>query len=91
MIEKILIISFIVIGVWCMYLPTMILGWAGDWLDSHLPEWLKPPIYDCCVCMAFWYGSVLYWIIWGQSVKEWLIVIFASMGFNTIFVKIKKH
>ena len=91
MIEKVLIISFIVIAIWCMFLDGMILGNIGNWVDRTLPTWLKEPICECCVCMCFWYGTALYWIIWGGSVKEWLIVVFASMGFNTIFVKLKKN
>lgn len=74
-----------------MYMPGMILGFISEWLDNRIPNWLKEPIYGCCVCMGFWYGSALYWLIWGIGVKEWLIVVFASMGFNTIFVKLKNH
>lgn len=91
MIEKILIISFIVIGLWCLFLNGMILGFIGNLVDKNLPQWLKEPICDCVVCMGMWYGSALYWAIWGHSVKEWLIVVFASMGFNTIFVKMKRN
>ncbi len=91
MIEKILIISFIVSGLWCMYLPGMILGKVGDWIHNHCPEWLVEPLCGCVVCMNFWYGGVLYWVIWGNSWQEWLIVIFASMGVNTIFAKFKRN
>lgn len=91
MIDKIFIISFIVIGIWCMYLDGMILGFIGNWVETNLPKWMVEPICGCVVCMAAWYGTALYWVIWGESVKEWVIVVFSSMGVNTIFAKFKKH
>lgn len=91
MIEKILIISFIVIAIWCFLLPGMILGKVGDYADRKLPTWLKHMLLDCPVCMCNIYGGIAYWLIYGQSVRDWVIVIFASMGFITIFVKMKRN
>lgn len=91
MIEKILIISFIQIAIWCFYLPGMILGKLGDWFDTHLPDWAKHIAFDCPVCGCAYYGSAAYWIIYGNSIREWIIVTFAAMGFITIFVKLKRN
>jgi hypothetical protein len=39
--------------------------------------------------MTFWYGTAAYWIFWGESVKEWVIVVNSAMGITTIFANIK--
>lgn len=74
--------------------------WATMWEDAifefvrksfereSISDRLKKPIYDCPICMTMWYGSALYWLIWGNSVSEWLIVTVAAMGLNTVFVKL---
>lgn len=74
--------------------------WATMWEDAifefvrksfereSISDRLKKPIYDCPICMCPWYGTVLYWLIWGNSVKEWLIVIIAAMGLNAVLIKL---
>ena len=52
--------------------------------------WLKKPVYECPICGCFWYGTLAYWLIWGNCVKEWVIVVICAMGIVTVFVNIKK-
>ncbi len=87
MIEKIFIISFIVFSCWAMMWENMIFGRIRELL-ADLNENIQKPLYDCPICMQFWYGTAFYWIIWGVSVKEWLIVVFAGMGLNAILIKL---
>lgn len=91
MIEKILIVSFIVIAIWVVMLPGMLFSKLGDYGDKHFPDWVKHMTFDCPICMAGGYGSVIYWLIYGNNIKEWLVVILAAMGFITIFVKMKRN
>jgi len=73
--------------IWATFWPGMIFGGIRDLL-ANLNEKLKQPLFECPVCMCPYYGSILYWIIWGESVKEWLIVVFAAAGMNAVFVKL---
>lgn len=89
MLEKAVIIAFIVIAIWATMLYGMIFGFVRELFK--LPMWLQKPIYECVICMTAWYGSIAYWLFWGNSVKEWVIVVISAMGIATIFVNIKKE
>lgn len=87
MIEKVIIISLIVFAIWYSMRPDEIFGKLGDWLEDHLPDKFHPPLFACPVCMGGFYGAILYWAIFHNGVKEWLIVNIATIGFNAIISK----
>ena len=86
MIEKAVLISAIVFAIHYTMKEGEIFEKLGDWLFVHFPKKLHSPIFECPVCMCPWYGTILYWAIWGCSVKEWLVVIIAAMGLNSVIV-----
>lgn len=88
MIEQITITSLLVMAIWATMWEEAIFEFVRIWGDKHLPEKLQKPIYDCPICMSYWYGSALYWIIWGVSIKEYLIVVIAAMGLNAVLIKL---
>ena len=88
MIEKIFIISFLVFAIHYTLQPGEIFGRLGDWFYKHLPSWTHQPLYDCPVCMVFWHGTAIYWLVWATGWKEWLVVVIAAMGLNAIIVKV---
>lgn len=87
MIEKVIIISFIVFAIWYSLQPDEIFGKVGDLLEDHLPEKFHPPLFACFVCMAGIYGTLLYWTIFHNGVREWLIVNISAIGFNAVLSK----
>lgn len=64
---------------------------VGDWLFNKLPKRLHNPIFECPACMVFWHGTYLYWIIWGKSVLEWIVVVISGVGLNAIIIKFFPH
>lgn len=68
-----------------------IFAFLGAYLAKKLPPVLHNPFFECVVCMAPWYGSVLYWLIWHKSIPECLVVIIGSMGLNFIISKMMDH
>lgn len=88
MTEKIFVISLFVFAINYSMKEGEIFGFLGDWLGRVLPAKLHDPAFECVVCMAPWYGTALYWLIWADGYKEWLIVIIAAMGFNAILNQI---
>lgn len=93
MLEKILIISFIVMLIWHSYGEGEIFGWLGDWFGKVLPKAIHKPIFDCSVCMGVWYGIAIYWaghflLHWQSSWKECVFVVIAAAGFNAIIVRL---
>lgn len=60
----------------------------------ELLEKIEQPLFRCPVCMAPYYGTALYWLIPWQKLElpahnawEWVIIIMASMGLNSIIVR----
>lgn len=88
MMEKVFILSFIVWAIYISMSESMIFERLGDYLDSKLPDYWGKPVFSCPVCMGGIYGAVLYWIIYGNNVKEWLVVNLAVIGLNAILVKL---
>ena len=84
MIEKILIISLIVFAIHYTMLPGEVFGFIGDWFKKHLPAAFDNPLYACVICMAPWYGTLIYWLVWHGDIKECVIVVIAAMGLNAV-------
>jgi hypothetical protein len=41
--------------------------------------------------MTPWFGSVLYWIIYGFGWEDWLFTIFLAMGLQVVLNKLAPH
>lgn len=88
MIERVLIVSFSVFAIWYTMLEGEIFGALGKWFNKHLPIKLHSPVYECPVCMIPYYGTAIYWIVWGNSWQEWFITCVPAMGLNAIIVRL---
>lgn len=87
MLERIIITSLLVFAIWATMWEEAIFEFVRKWGDKNLPEKLRKPIYDCPVCMAPWYGSAIYWLLWGSGWVEWAVVVIGAMGLNAVIVK----
>lgn len=87
--EKIFITALVTIAIWATLLNGMIFGFLGNWINEKFPKWLSKPLVECVICMTMYYGSALYWILWGNGIREWVIVVISAMGVTTIFAKTK--
>lgn len=88
MLEIIPILSLFTIGYCSMFWEGMIFFQIGNWLDERIPLWLQKPLYSCFICACFWYGSALYWLVWGNSVREWFVCVLSAMGLNAALSKL---
>lgn len=104
MLEKAIIVALTTISIHVMiYWRGMIFSFIADWFDrkkiknnepsskkhNHRIELIEKPLFSCPICMTFWWGSGIYWVLWGNCVKEWLAVIFVAMGINGVIVWFK--
>lgn len=88
MITQIIITALLVLAIHYTMQPDEILGKLGDWLEDHLPEAIHPALFACNVCMCFWYGTALYWLIpWPHELWQWPVVVIGAMGVNVIINK----
>lgn len=84
---NIFVISFIVFAIWYSMLDGEIFGGLRR-LFVSLPDKLHNPVYDCPVCMVPWYGSAIYWLAYGVSVRDWLLTVIPAMGLNAVIVRL---
>lgn len=88
MITQIIIIALLVLSIHYTMQPDEIFGKLGDWLEDHLPDAVHPAVFSCNVCMSFWYGSILYWLIpWQHELWQWPVVVIGAMGVNVVINK----
>lgn len=99
MIEKIIITGLLVLSIWYSMQEGEIFGFVTVWGEKHIPEKLQQPIFSCNVCQSPYYGSAIYWVLWGfdwspfyrasvNHIAEWIVVIIGAMGFNAAINKL---
>lgn len=89
--EFALIISLTVFAIHYTMQPGEIFGKLGDNFDTNLPDKLKPPVFDCPVCMVPWYGTVIYFLLVGihhATFGGWFVAVIPAMGLNAVLVKL---
>ena len=92
MIEIAFIIALVVLFLHATTWEGMIFQIVAEKLRG-LPAWVKKPLYDCPICMAPWWGSVIL-ILMGLHSGEWfdpltwLLLVFAAGGINTVLIYI---
>lgn len=87
MLEQSLIIALLVLSIWYTMQEGEIFSRGSSWIAGILPAKVHPAVFECNVCMTPWYGSALYWLIYGNSAIEWLIVVICAMGLNVVINK----
>lgn len=94
MIEKSLIIALLVLSIHYTLQDGEIFEGLGKWFEKVLPEAIHPAVFACNVCMSFWYGTALYWLIpWAKTgiqastLIAWPVCVIVAMGFNIVINK----
>lgn len=91
MTEKIFVTSCVIFAIYGTMIKGMIFDFISDYVARKFSTGVQKIVYDCPICMCPYYGSVFYWLVYHNSVKEWIIVIIASMGLNTIIIKFLRN
>lgn len=82
------IISMFCLFIWQTTQNQMIFEWFPGWIEKHkLLYKIRNPLYACPICSAPWYGTAIYWIAFHHSVIEWVLVVFAAGGINTVIIR----
>lgn len=90
MLEKIVITALIVYAIWYTMQPREIFSRLSGFLE-RLPYPLHAPLFECSICMSPWYGTAIYWTVWGHSWLEWLVCVIAAMGLNAWVVRLSSQ
>jgi len=89
LVGKAFIIAMTVLSIWYTMQEGEIFGFVTKYGDKYIPEQIQPPLYSCNVCMTFWWGSGIYWLVWRHNWVEWLIVVIVAMGINATINKLE--
>lgn len=87
MLEHSLIIALLVQSVWYVMQEGEIFAKLSDFLFKHTPKKVHPALFECPICMTFWYGSLLYISIYGVNI-QWPVVVICAMGINVVINKL---
>lgn len=63
MIERIIILTFISIGICCTFWEGMVFEKLGDWIESKVGEFWAKPLGKCYVCSSFWISLIIVLIV----------------------------
>lgn len=88
MLVEIVIIALIVFAIHFTLQQGEIFGKFGDALYDNLPEKMHDPVFNCPVCMTPWHGTLIYWLIFGYGVEDWLITVVSAMGLVVVILKL---
>jgi hypothetical protein len=75
-------------AIWATMWEEAIFEFVRTWGEKHLPEKLQKPVFDCPVCMCFWYGTAFYLLVWPVSFLDWFITVVGAMGLNAVLIKL---
>lgn len=87
LIEKSLVIAFLVLGAASLLWDGMLLEKLRPKLEKALPEFLQKPLFACAVCMTPWWGSLAYIILFGFDGLTMLSTIIIAFTINLLLVK----
>lgn len=87
MLEHAAIIALLVLSIWYTFQEGEIFAGIGRFFERIAPEKLHQPLFECNVCMAPYYGSSLYVLIYGVN-WQWPIVVIVAMGINVALNKL---
>lgn len=82
MVTQIFIVALFTYGYCTTFTKGHIFEKVGDWAEKNLPEKLWKPIGGCAICTAFWAGTLMYWLFWGDIWYHWLMISIAAVGVN---------
>lgn len=93
MLEQSAIIALLVLSIWYTMQEGEIFHGIAKWFERNTPPAFHPPLFECNVCMCFWYGSVLYFAIYGfwlqiSTWQNWFVVVICAMGINVVINKL---
>lgn len=85
--ESIIIIALFTLFLHCTTWEGMINHWIHK-VAFNWPAWIKKPLFDCPICMAPWYGSllILAGLINVSTAGHAILILFAAGGLNTVLI-----
>lgn len=60
-----------------------------EWVtDNKVLRYIRPALYECPICMASIWGTVVWLILGNTFTPLWVLYVFAVAGFNYVTVNI---
>jgi len=78
--HKMVLAALVIVGVWNAFNEGMVFDDAGKFLRKRLPKWITFPTFDCPMCMASVWGSIVWFNTGGNVTIEWFFFVVALSG-----------
>ena len=53
-------------------------------VDTHLPVIIGKPLLLCAPCLASFWGTIIYFAIYNNSIGEWILVVISASYLNAL-------
>ncbi len=95
MVDLVVFGALCVLGLYAAMGEGMILEKLRDFFewgtDNKVLRYVRPALYECPICMASIWGTVVWLIIGGDLNAPWVLYVFAVAGFNYVIVNITNN
>lgn len=92
MLETVVFGALCVLGLYTAMGEGMILQWLRDLFervtDNRVLRYIRPALYECPICMASIWGTVVWLLIGNIFTVSWVLYVFAVAGLNYVIVNI---
>lgn len=87
----ILLTNALIIALFCLFLNAT--TWNGqifNFVRKYIPpeKSISKPIYNCPICMAPWWGTIIFLVFFPSNISTWFLTIMCAGGFGVISVMI---
>lgn len=92
MVNTVILGALCVLGLYAAMGERMVLQWLRDFFDritdNRVLRYIRPALYECPVCMASIWGSVVWLILGNKFTIAWVLYVFAVAGLNYVILNL---
>ena len=93
MLETVIFGALCVLGLYATMGEGMILEWlrgAFEFITDHkVLRYIRPALYECPICMASIWGTVVWLVLGNELGASWVLYVFGVAGFNYAILQLK--
>lgn len=93
MLETVIFGALCVLGLYAAMGQGMILEWLRGFLefitDNKVLRYIRPALYECPICMASIWGTVVWLVLGNELGMHWVLYVFGVAGFNYAILQFK--
>lgn len=93
MLETVILGALCVLGLYAAMGEGMILEWLRGFFqfitDHKVLRYIRPALYECPICMASIWGTVVWLVLGNELGSQWVLYVFGVAGFNYAVLQLR--